>query len=80
MVDPHIAAAAADAAIASLCEENSWPRDIFEDTDSGDNDLVKDEIHNPTTDVETKMRSYINFHCPNLTLSSRFLRIIILNF
>lgn len=30
MVDPHITAAAADAAISALCDENLLPRDIFD--------------------------------------------------
>jgi SWI/SNF related-matrix-associated actin-dependent regulator of chromatin subfamily C len=30
VVDPHITAAAADAAITALCDENLFPRDIFD--------------------------------------------------
>lgn len=30
MVDPHITAAAADAAITALCDENMCPREIFD--------------------------------------------------
>jgi len=30
VVDPHITAAAAGAAITALCDENSLPRDIFD--------------------------------------------------
>nr|XP_027190408.1 SWI/SNF complex subunit SWI3A isoform X2 [Cicer arietinum] len=30
VIDPHITAAAADAAITALCDENSFPRDIFD--------------------------------------------------
>ncbi|XP_061342881.1 SWI/SNF complex subunit SWI3A isoform X2 [Gastrolobium bilobum] len=42
VVDPHITAAAADAAITALCHENSCPREIFdveEDYASGANSL-----------------------------------------
>lgn len=30
MVDPHITAAAADAAVTALCDENLCPREIFD--------------------------------------------------
>lgn len=30
VVDPHITAAAADAAVAALCDENLCPREIFD--------------------------------------------------
>ena len=30
VVDPHITAAAADAAVSALCDENLCPREIFD--------------------------------------------------
>lgn len=33
MVGPHITAAAADAAVTAICDENSCPREIFDGDD-----------------------------------------------
>ncbi|KAL5543847.1 hypothetical protein UlMin_007631 [Ulmus minor] len=48
MVGPHITAAAAEAAVTSLCKENSFPREIFD----GDDDSVTDGLPTPIADHE----------------------------
>ncbi|KAF3437549.1 hypothetical protein FNV43_RR20304 [Rhamnella rubrinervis] len=50
VVSPHITAAAAEAAVASLCEENSCPREIFD----GEDDYVTNGLLSPTENCETK--------------------------
>lgn len=50
MVSPHITAAAAEAAVTSLCEENSCPREIFD----GEDDCVTNGLLSPTADCEAK--------------------------
>lgn len=51
MVGPHIAAAAAEAAVTSLCDEYFYPREIF---DGDVNDYVTDGLQTPIADSETK--------------------------
>ena len=58
MVDPYITAVAAEAAISSLCEENSWPREIF-DADDDDGDSIVDGVPNSIADSETNGYIYI---------------------
>lgn len=50
MVGPHITAAAAEATIASLCEENSLSREIFD----GEDECVTNGLLSPTADYEAK--------------------------
>lgn len=50
MVGPHITAAAAEAAVTSLCAENSCPREIFYDDDSS----VTNGSQTLIADTETK--------------------------
>lgn len=50
MVSPHITAAAAEAAVTSLCEEISCPREIF----FGDDDSVTNGLQTLISDAETK--------------------------
>ncbi|KAH7528191.1 hypothetical protein FEM48_Zijuj05G0046200 [Ziziphus jujuba var. spinosa] len=56
MVGPHITAAAAEATIASLCEENSLSREIFD----GEDECVTNGLLSPTADYEAK-RYLIHF-------------------
>ena len=60
MVGPHIAAAAAEAAVTSLCDENSYPREIF---DGDFNDYVTDGLQTTIADSKTK-RLYILLKLP----------------
>lgn len=64
MVGPHIAAAAAEAAVTSLCDEYFYPREIF-DGDVNDYVTVTDGLQTPIADSETK-RLYILLNLPFL--------------
>lgn len=44
MVGPHVTAAAAEAAVAALCNESSCPREIFD----GDEDYLANGLLSPT--------------------------------
>ncbi|KAH9705488.1 SWI/SNF complex subunit SWI3A [Citrus sinensis] len=44
MVGPHVTAAAAEAAVAALCNESSYPREIFD----GDEDYLANGLLSPT--------------------------------
>ncbi|TKY75136.1 SWI/SNF complex subunit SWI3A [Spatholobus suberectus] len=52
VVDPHITAAAADAAVSALCDENLCPREIF--------DVEEDE----GLEMERSSLSEIDYRCP----------------
>lgn len=77
MVGPHITAAAAEAAVTSLCDEYSYPREIFDGYD--DDDYVTDGKPTPIPDSETK-RLYIllnyHFRCFNDIMVLRFCHVL----
>jgi hypothetical protein len=45
MVGPRITAAAAEAAVTAICDENSFPREIFD----VEEDYVSNGLYSPTT-------------------------------
>ena len=63
VVDPHITAAAADAAITALCDENSFPREIFdvEEDNASCARALKGEGLNM---VEGSTQSEVDMGCP----------------
>lgn len=48
MVGPHISAAAADAAVAALCDENPCVKDIFDSAE----DNGTDELGTPSPNID----------------------------
>lgn len=60
MVGPHVTAAAAEAAVAALCNESSCPREIFD----GDEDYLANGLLSPTmvSDPERLIILLMSFH------------------
>ncbi|KAL1541813.1 SWI/SNF complex subunit SWI3A [Salvia divinorum] len=66
MLDPHITASAADAAVTSLCYENQCSRELFDDNDGNYFDsIASPEASNPERDADGDADNAVGDKSPN---------------